>query len=103
MVTTGIFSSRTDEWETPQDLFDKLDAEFHFNLDVCSTDENAKCISHFTKEQDGLKQEWIGNCWMNPPYGRQISLWVQKALFASQGGGNCGLSSASSHRYCMVA
>lgn len=85
-MTSGLFSSRTDEWETPKDLFQKLDNEFHFDLDVCATPQNAKCKRFFTKEQDGLKQEWKGPCWMNPPYGRQISLWVKKALDSARGG-----------------
>ena len=51
-----MFSSKTDLWGTPQDLFDKLDAEFHFNLDVCALPENAKCERYYTPEQDGLVQ-----------------------------------------------
>lgn len=74
-----MFSSKTDLWGTPQDLFDKLDAEFHFNLDVCALPENAKCERYYTPEQDGLVQEWSGTCWCNPPYGRQIGKWVKKA------------------------
>ena len=87
MINSGLFSSRTDEWATSDDFFQKLDDEFHFDLDVCATHENAKCKRYFTKEQDGLKQEWKGICWMNPPYGRQISLWVKKALDSASGGG----------------
>ena len=74
-----MFSSKTDLWGTPQDLFDELDAEFHFDLDVCALPENAKCERYFTPEQDGLVQEWDGTCWCNPPYGRQIGKWVKKA------------------------
>lgn len=74
-----FFSSKTDQWATPQDFFDKLDAEFHFETDVCATAENAKCERYFTPEMDGLKQEWTGVCWCNPPYGRQIGKWVKKA------------------------
>ena len=74
-----MFSSKTDLWGTPQDLFDKLDAEFHFDLDVCAMPENAKCEQYYTPEQDGLVQEWTGTCWCNPPYGRQIGKWVKKA------------------------
>lgn len=62
------FSSATDLHATPQDFFDKLNAEFGFELDVCAIPENAKCAKFFTPEQDGLKQEWSGVCWMNPPY-----------------------------------
>jgi phage N-6-adenine-methyltransferase len=79
MNTEVMFSSKTDMWETPQDFFDQLDAEFHFETDVCATDENAKCERYFTPEMDGLKQEWTGVCWCNPPYGRQIGQWVKKA------------------------
>lgn len=60
MNTEVMFSSKTDMWETPQDLFDKLDAEHHFTLDVCAVKENAKCENYITPEQDGLKVEWGG-------------------------------------------
>jgi site-specific DNA-methyltransferase (adenine-specific) len=64
---------------TPRDLFDLLDAEFHFSLDPCSTDANAKCARHYTPEQDGLAQRWDGAVFINPPYGK-IDPWVEKAL-----------------------
>ncbi len=79
MNTDVMFSSKTDMWSTPQDFFDILNAEFGFTCDVCATKENAKCEHYFTQEQDGLKQEWTGVCWCNPPYGRLIGKWVQKA------------------------
>lgn len=77
------FSSNTDLWSTPQDFFDKLNAEFHFQTDVCALPENAKCEHYFTPEQDGLKQIWGGQCWMNPPYGREIGKWMKKAYESS--------------------
>lgn len=58
MNTSVMFSSATDLWATPQSFFDQLDAEFHFNLDPCATPENAKCTKFFTKEIDGLRQNW---------------------------------------------
>lgn len=73
------FSSKTDLWATPQDFFDKYNAIYNFNLDVCANEENAKCKNFFTKEHDGLKQDWVGSCWMNPPYGREIKQWMKKA------------------------
>lgn len=79
MNTNGIFSRKEDCWETPQWLFDKLNAQYHFTVDVCATPENAKCDQFYTIEQDGLSQEWSGNVWCNPPYGRQIARWVKKA------------------------
>lgn len=86
MNTAVHFSSATDLWETPQDFFDKLDSEFGFTLDVCATPENAKCARYFTKEQDGLAQVWDGVCWMNPPYGREVGLWMAKAFRSAQQG-----------------
>lgn len=78
-VTPVLYSSRTDMWETPQWLFDELDREFHFTLDVCAVQENAKCRDFYTPEQNGLLMPWSGVCWCNPPYGREIGKWVEKA------------------------
>jgi len=84
--TEGMRSSNTNEWATPRDLFDELDSEFNFDVDVASTDENALCEKHYTKEQDGLKQPWSGNVWCNPPYGREIVNWMRKASETDRGG-----------------
>jgi len=73
------FSSASDLWATPQDFFDRYNKIWKFDLDVCALPENAKCAKYFTPEQDGLKQEWKGVCWMNPPYGREIGKWMKKA------------------------
>ena len=65
-------------------MFDELDKEFDFTLDPCATDENAKCNRYFTKEEDGLKQDWgQERVFMNPPYGRTITRWMEKAYEAS--------------------
>ncbi|WP_254778353.1 phage N-6-adenine-methyltransferase [Aneurinibacillus thermoaerophilus] len=75
-----MFSSASDEWPTPQSFFDELNREFNFTLDPCATHENAKCPEYFTKENDGLAQDWSGHVvFMNPPYGREIGQWVRKA------------------------
>jgi phage N-6-adenine-methyltransferase len=74
-----MFSSKTCEWETPQELFNKLDAVFHFQADVCANKDNAKCANFYSKEENGLAQDWLGTCWMNPPYGKGIYDWVKKA------------------------
>ena len=74
---------KTPEWETPQDLFDRLDAEFGFTLDVCATPDNAKCDRYYTEADDGLVQPWEGVCWMNPPYGKGILYWMRKAYQAA--------------------
>ena len=74
-----LFSSSTDQWETPEYVFDELDREFNFTLDVAADERNKKCEKFFSKEDDGLSQEWSGTVWCNPPYGRQIGKWVKKA------------------------
>ena len=73
------FSSQTIYWETPKEFFEKLNTEFCFTLDVCATKQNAKCAKFFSEEDNGLSREWVGTCWMNPPYGREIGKWVKKA------------------------
>lgn len=79
MEDRPLFSSKTDEWSTPQWLFDELDAEFHFTLDAAASDENHKCDRYYTKENDGLLKDWEGETvFVNPPYSR-ISDWVYKA------------------------
>ena len=85
-ISESLYSSKTDMWETPQELFDELGKEFHFDLDVCATSENAKCKAFYTPEQDGLSQPWKGTCWCNPPYGRDIGQWVRRAFLASISG-----------------
>ena len=86
-LTSGVFSSTTDLWATPQDFFDELNEEFEFTLDPFATPDNAKCAKFFTKEQDGLKQDWTGErVFCNPPYGRAIGAWVKKCHDEAQKG-----------------
>ena len=88
MNTELFFSSKTDQWSTPQDFFDQLDNEFHFTLDPCADETNHKCEKYFTKEQDGLKQSWIGETvFCNPPYGRKVGKWVEKCFREVYSGG----------------
>lgn len=80
MNSKVMFSSKTDEWSTPQDLFDRLNDEFHFDLDVCANESNHKCLLYYDRKQDGLKMTWNGHIvWCNPPYGKEIAKWVEKA------------------------
>lgn len=81
MRFAGEWYGRSDiaEWETPQWLFDLLDKEFKFGIDVCALPENAKCKKYYTPDDDALQQEWKGTCWMNPPYGYAIKDWMAKA------------------------
>jgi phage N-6-adenine-methyltransferase len=80
------YSSDTAEWSTPDGLFKLLDTEFEFDLDVCATAANAKCVRYYTAEHDGLAQDWAGVCWMNPPYGTAIGAWMAKAHESGRNG-----------------
>jgi len=82
-VNEGMFTSNSDDWSTPQDLYDKLDGEFHFTLDPCASTENHKTEKYFTEADDGLKQEWHGSVFCNPPYSN-IKNWVKKAYEEAQ-------------------
>jgi phage N-6-adenine-methyltransferase len=84
------FESNSNEWETPQSLFNELNREFNFTLDVAASIHNHKCLDYFDKEDDGLTFNWhkhnqtknkekAGSIWMNPPYGREIGKWIKKA------------------------
>ena len=87
MMNKSLFMSRSEDWGTPQDLFDKLNAEFHFTLDAAASDENAKCLRYFTKLHDGLKQDWRKETvFLNPPYGKDIGKWMAKCLDARRKG-----------------
>ena len=78
-------SSRSDNWPTDPAVFAELDARFGpFTLDPCASDENAKCVRYFTREDDGLAQVWAGRVFVNPPYGRAIGAWMRKAHEAAQ-------------------
>ena len=89
MNTDIMFSSATDQWATPQDFFDKLNEEFHFTLDVAADESNHKCEKYYDKMADSLAQPWTHThththtsqetVWCNPPYGREIGKWVEKA------------------------
>ena len=85
MRIQACLTSNSNEWATPQKFYEELDAEFHFNLDPCSTHENAKCERHFTLEDNGLTRDWGGaRVFCNPPYGREIAAWVRKCYEESR-------------------
>lgn len=87
MITKGLMSSNTDEWATPKKFFEELNKEFSFTLDPCATKLNYKCNKYYTKEENGLIQDWSKEkVFMNPPYGREIGKWVEKAYNESKNG-----------------
>ena len=84
-----LFSSKRQDWATPQDLFRELDNEFRFSLDACATSMNAKCRRYFSPTQDGLHQDWgRERVWCNPPYD-DIRSWLAKGHQSAQRGALC--------------
>jgi site-specific DNA-methyltransferase (adenine-specific) len=99
-INNGLFTSKTDLWATPLDFYETLSKEFNFTLDPCANEENHKCQKYFTKEQDGLSQNWDNEIvFMNPPYGKEISKWVKKASEAKGGVVVCLLPARTDTRY----
>ena len=107
-----MFSSKSSDWETPQDFYEKLNEEFGpFTLDPCATEETAKCENYFTMHTDGLFRSWAKQTvFMNPPYGRHISNWIKKAYQEAQNPGTkvvCLIPARTDtkywHDYCMRA
>lgn len=78
-LNSSLYSSKDMTWETPIDLFQKLDLAYSFDVDVCALPNTAKCEKYYTPVDNGLAQEWKGTCWMNPPYGREQKQWISKA------------------------
>ena len=106
-----LFSSETGDWSTPIDFFNRLDQEYNFTLDPCASVANATCDYYFTEQDNGLNQDWGGySVFMNPPYGRKMSKWVQKAYEESRKFNTkvvCLLPARTDtrwwHEYCMRA
>ena len=102
------FSSKSIYWSTPQWLFDALEKEFGFTIDVCANAENAKCKRYFTEDDNALMKDWGPEvCWMNPPYGTEIEKFMAKAHGASLSGATvvCLVPSRTDtkwwHKYAM--
>jgi site-specific DNA-methyltransferase (adenine-specific) len=92
MKTEVLLSSKKMDWATPQDFFDRLNAEFRFTLDPCADDFNHKCEKYYTEAQDGLKQDWSDErVFCNPPYGKDVPKWVKKC-FDETHTGDCELA-----------
>jgi site-specific DNA-methyltransferase (adenine-specific) len=73
-------SSERMDWPTPVDYFATLHDEFGFTVDACAHADNAKLPRYWSEYDEGLMQSWAGErVYMNPPYGRQLPLWVAKA------------------------
>lgn len=82
MLNYGLFTSNKEDWETPGIFFNNLNEKYHFNWDLAASDDNAKCNNYLTRDDNSLEQNWgglDGNLFLNPPYGRELKLWVKKA------------------------
>ena len=87
MLNDSLFSSGSGEWETPQEFFDILAAEFRFSLDAAASPLNTKVPSrYYTKEDNALTRPWRGVVWCNPPYGREIGAFIRKGYEEAQNG-----------------
>ena len=96
------FSSKTNEWNTPDDLYKTLHNEFNFTLDPCTNGKNNKCDKFYTEKENGLIQDWSKDIvFMNPPYGREISQWIEKAFKESLKGSKvvCLIPSRTDTKY----
>lgn len=83
------FSSNRTEWGTPQALFDVLNREFHFDIDLAATERNAKVPRFFSIKDDALSLSWKGiRGFLNPPYGRDVGKWAKKAHEETWNGGS---------------
>ena len=85
MTTAYMPVSKTDDWATPQYLFDEWNAKYQFDLDAAASSTNHKCDNWYgldhpeESRRDGLAQGWTGTTWVNPPYGRVLNQWVGHA------------------------
>ena len=87
-MNKALFSSEKMDWETPDELFEELNKEFRFTVDVASSHENAKTRRHYTQEENGLLQNWGGEtAWCNPPYGRELTKWIEKCAKEAESNG----------------
>lgn len=85
-TTKLMFSSKSNDWATPQSFFDKLDGIFGpFTLDAAASPDNYKVTNHYTEADNALSQDWSGNrVFLNPPYGRNLKDWVKKGYEEGQ-------------------
>ena len=88
-MNDALFSTGKNDWETPIELFNELDNEFHFTLDPCCSENTAKCDKFYTEETDGLSKDWTGEIvFCNPPYSSdQQGKWVKKCYEHALNGG----------------
>jgi len=74
------FMSERQDWGTPRAFLEWIESDRSWtpDLDAAATVRNTKAARFFNPNQDGLKQDWFGDVWLNPPYGRAIPEWLEK-------------------------
>lgn len=79
MNLNACFSSKKMDYGTPRRLFEELNDEFEFTIDVAASSENAKCARFYSEKDDGLSKSWEGEVvFCNPPYGKELPKWVKR-------------------------
>lgn len=77
--------SHSDNWETPRELYESLDAEFNFDFDPCPI-----CFGEIKEENDGLLIDWGQRNFVNPPYSRKLKeAFVKRAIKFKEDGRLC--------------
>lgn len=99
------FKSTNQSWETPDDLFARINSMFDFTRDVCASKENSKCVNYWTEEDSCLDKKWDGVNWMNPPY-KDMKKFIKKAYDERENAITVCLIPARTntkwwHDYCM--
>lgn len=80
-----LFSSDRTDWETPLDLFIKLDQEFNFDVDLCANDKNHLCRTYFSEFNSCLDKEFYNkSIYCNPPYSRSMYKFIKKCYELSK-------------------
>tara|TARA_R110002012_G_C11509964_1_gene598320 strand:- start:392 stop:955 length:564 start_codon:yes stop_codon:yes gene_type:complete len=74
-----------DLWQTPKQIFNKLDDEFNFTFDVAASNENSLCSEFWAEKDNALENRWDRVNWCNPPYS-DITPWVKKAIEQHEAG-----------------
>lgn len=75
----------SDNWETPKDLYNKLNDEFNFDFDPCPINNDITIFN-------GLICDWGQSNFVNPPYSRKLKeQFVIKAIAESKMGKKCVL------------
>lgn len=74
-----VIGNKSQEWYTPPDLLNLIYQVMDIDLDPASPEPPTVITKkYYTKENDGLNKPWLGNIYLNPPYGREISAWILK-------------------------